>query len=168
MPQPDPYYTQQDLISFGYTAPDMLPISTDFALELMERDVPVYMLKPGNTEEMAFDSEDLAMHVGMFGVTTQDWNEVREQPDIVAIQRRFAVSYDRELVAKREPPVVNHLKNAEMSMEDDYGMIDGIINNGKAPGKEEEKKPSVMEKLKSSQPPAQKRSKPKKTKEKEL
>ncbi len=169
-PQPDPYLTQQDLVSFGYTAPDMLPISTDFALELMERDVPVYMLKADNTEEMAFDSEDLAMHVGMFGVTTQDWNEVREQPDIVAIQRRFAVSYDRELVAKRETPVVNHLKNAEMSMEDDYGMIDGIINNGKAPGKEDsrEKKPSVMEKLKSSQPPSQKKSKPKKTKEKEI
>ena len=168
VPQPDPYFTQQDLISFGYTAPDMLPISTDFALELMERDVPVYMLKSDNTEEMAFDSEELAMHVGMFGVTTQDWNEVREQPDIVAIQRRFAVSYDRELVAKREPPVVNHLKYTEMSMEDDYGMIDGIINNGKAPGKEEEKKPSVMEKLKSSQPPAQKKSKPKKSQEKEI
>lgn len=153
-PQPDPYLTQQDLVSFGYTAPDMLPISTDFALELMERDVPVYMLKADNTEEMAFDSEDLAMHVSMFGVTTQDWNEVREQPDILAIQRRFAVSYDRELVAKQEPPAVNHLKNTEMSMEDDYGMIDGIINNGKAPGKEDfkEKKPSVMEKLKSSQP----------------
>ena len=170
VPQPDPYVTQQDLVSFGYTAPDMLPISTDFALELMERDVPVYMLKSDNTEEMAFDSEDLAMHVGMFGVTIQDWNEVREQPDILAIQRRFAVSYDRELVAKQEPPAVNHLKNAEMSMEDDYGMIDGIINNGKAPGKEDakDKKPSVMEKLKSSQPPSQKKSKPKKTKEKEI
>lgn len=44
----------------------------------------------------------------------------------------------------------------------------GIINNGKAPSKEDEKKPSVMEKLKSSQPPSQKKSKPKKTKEKEL
>ena len=169
-PQPDPYITQQDLVSFGYTAPDMLPISTDFALELMERDVPVYMLKADNTEEMAFDSEDLAMHVGMFGVTTQDWNEVREQPDIVAIQRRFAVSYDRELVAKKESPIVNHLRNAEMSLEDDYGMIDGIINNGKAPGKEnsKDKKPSVVEKLKSSQPPAHKKSKPKKSQEKEL
>ena len=28
----------------------------------------------------------------------------------------------------------NYLKNAEMAMEDDYGMLDGIINNGKAPG----------------------------------
>lgn len=40
----------------------------------------------------------------------------------------------------------NYLKNAEMAMEDDYGMIDGIINNGKAPATEE--KPSVLEKLK--------------------
>lgn len=49
----------------------------------------------------------------------------------------------------------NYLKNAEMSMEDDYGMIDGIINNGpseairKAVEHEEMQKESVMEQLKS-------------------
>ena len=35
------------------------------------------------------------------------------------------------------------LKNAEMQMEDDYGMIDGIINNGKC----EPERPSVVEQL---------------------
>lgn len=40
----------------------------------------------------------------------------------------------------------NYLKYAEMAMEDDYGMIDGIINNGKAPGLEE--RSSVLEQLK--------------------
>ena len=35
------------------------------------------------------------------------------------------------------------LKNAEMQMEDDYGMIDGIINNGKR----ESERPSVAEQL---------------------
>ena len=39
----------------------------------------------------------------------------------------------------------NYLKSAEMSIEDDYGMIDGIINNGKA---QPEKKDSVREQLK--------------------
>ena len=34
----------------------------------------------------------------------------------------------------------NPLKNAEMALEDDYGLIDGIINNGKAPVLEEQKK----------------------------
>lgn len=40
----------------------------------------------------------------------------------------------------------NYLKNAEMAMEDDYGMLDGVINNGKVPVREE--KLSVLEQLK--------------------
>ena len=49
-------------------------------------------------------------------------------------------------------------------------MIDGIINNGKAPGKEEsnEKKHSVIEQLKNQPQQSQKKSTPKKNKEKEL
>lgn len=47
-----------------------------------------------------------------------------------------------------EPPQVeqhNYLKNAEMSMEDDFGMIDGIINNGKNPAMEQDAlKPKSM------------------------
>lgn len=42
----------------------------------------------------------------------------------------------------------NYLKTAEMSMEDDYGMIDGIINNGKSAQREDTNKPSVLEQLK--------------------
>ena len=54
----------------------------------------------------------------------------------------------------------NYLKNAEMQLEDDYGMIDGVINNApkepvKAPvPKKEEtksKKPSVLAKLRQYQ-----------------
>lgn len=39
----------------------------------------------------------------------------------------------------------NYLKYAEMAIEDDYGMIDGIINNGKV---HTEERPSVLEQLK--------------------
>lgn len=45
----------------------------------------------------------------------------------------------------------NYLKNAEMAMEDDYGMLDGIINNGKSPALEE--RTSVLEKLKEQPAP---------------
>ncbi len=58
--------------------------------------------------------------------------------DIVALKQSGAVSCHyvdsfgfKELPAFLQPE--NHLKNAEMAMEDDYGMIDGIINNGKNP-----------------------------------
>ena len=171
-PEPDPYCNRNDMIDFGYTDQSMYPISTDFALELMERDVPVYMLYADNTEAMAFDSEDLAMHQGLIGVAKEDWKEVKDNPDIVAIKRHFAVDYlqDKNEDRIRQLSQNNPLRNAEMSLEDDYGMIDGIINNGKAPDKEESKdrKPSVIEQLKNQPQPSRKKSTPKKNKEKEL
>ncbi len=171
-PEPDPYCNRSEMLDFGYTDQSMYPISTDFALELMERDVPVYMLHADNTEAMAFDSEDLAMHQGFIGVAKEDWAEVKDNPDIVAIKLHFAVDYlqDRNEDRIRQLSQNNPLKNAEMSMEDDYGMIDGIINNGKAPGKEESKdrKPSVIEQLKNQPQQSRKKTTPKKNKEKEL
>lgn len=47
----------------------------------------------------------------------------------------------------------NYLKNAEMAMEDDYGMIDGVINNG--PRQEQPAgRTSILEQLKQSSPSA--------------
>ena len=73
----------------------------------------------------------------------------------------------------------NPLKNAEMSVEDDYGMIDGIVNNGKAPALEEQKKDalsrkdepvSILARLEQTLPARNPRDhdKPKKNKEMEL
>lgn len=95
--------------------------------------------------------------------------------DIVALKQDGKVSYHycdsvgfKELPAFQRPE--NHLKAAEMSMEDDYGMIDGIINNGKAASQDcKEKKPSVLEQLRSQ--PIQERSHktaPKKSAEREI
>ena len=71
--------------------------------------------------------------------------------DIVALKQNGVVSCHyvdsfgfAELPGFMKPE--DYLKNAEMAMEDDYGMIDGVINNGKAPAIEE--KTSVLEKLK--------------------
>ena len=52
--------------------------------------------------------------------------------------------YKRQLQGFMKPE--NYLKNAEMAMEDDYGMLDGVINNGKAPATEE--RSSVLAQLK--------------------
>ena len=289
-PMPDPTLTVDDMRSYGYLDSDMLPLSKDRAVELLEHDITVYMLHPGNTEEMVFEAEDIIKHDGMFGVTRPDWDAVKghipprdveqrflnsptdsmaiyqlrrdapvelrfaslgslapppdpanyeaiytrevypdddtgrilenfyyifndERPgdfvghslsvsDIVALKQDGKVSYHycdsmgfQELPAFQKPE--NYLKAAEMSMEDDYGMIDGIINNGSkqptvanleaqvkagmsislmdlaaAAHRERdagERKPSVLEQLKSQ--PAQERphkTAPKKSAEKEL
>ena len=86
----------------------------------------------------------------------------------------------------------NPLKNAEMAVEDDYGMIDGILNNGQkepavaqleqqarsgqpislmdlaAAAHREERKKSIVEQLKSQPKPEHKKTAPKKSAEREL
>ena len=114
--------------------------------------------------------------------------------DIVALKQDGVVSYHYcDSVGFKELPDFqkeNYLKTAEMSTEDDYGMIDGIINNGKQPtvadleqqaksgqpislmdladAVHREKKPSVLEKLKDQPQQPQRKSKPRKSKEQEI
>ena len=114
--------------------------------------------------------------------------------DIVALKQNGVVSYHYcDSVGFQELPGFmseNYLKAAEMSMEDDYGMIDGIINNGQKPmvsdleqqvkngqsislmdlaeAIQREKKPSVLKKLREHAPQSASRRKPQKTKEKEI
>ena len=261
---PDPSMSVEAMNAYGYTDSDMLPLSKERALELFERDVPIYMLYEGNTEAMAFEAEDIVLFSGCFGITREDWDAVKDEvppmdlelikqkreqaflenpgdtyaiyqlkrddstadlrfmnseylqkkaiepqyenyelvytgaltkdgsqiekledlyrifnvehpqdfvghslsvSDIVALKQAGVVSYHyvdsigyKELTNFRTTE--NYLKNAEMQMEDDFGMIDGIINNGpkepvKTPAPKQEetksKKPSVLAKLRKYQ-----------------
>ena len=118
--------------------------------------------------------------------------------DVVALKQNGVVSCHyvdpigfRELPNFLKPE--NYLKNAEMLLEDDYGMIDGIINNGPkqptvteleaqvkagfsisltelaAASHREQKKPSVLEKLRERTPEqAKNKTAPKRSAEREL
>ena len=118
--------------------------------------------------------------------------------DIVAIRQDGKVSchYCDSVGFTQIPGFLpeNPLKNAEMALEDDYGMIDGIINNGAkeptvaeleqqarngqpislmdlaaaAHREEREKKKSVMEQLKSQPKAEHKKIAPKKSAEREI
>ena len=118
--------------------------------------------------------------------------------DIVAIKQDGKVSchYCDSVGFTQIPGFLpeNPLKNAEMALEDDYGMIDGIINNGAkeptvaeleqqarsgqpislmdlaaaAHREEREKKKSVMEQLKSQPKTEHKKTAPKKSAEREI
>ena len=231
---PDPSMSIEAMNAYGYTDSDMHPLSKERALELFERDVPIYMLYEGNTEAMAFEAEDIVLFSGCFGITREDWDAIKDEvppmdlelirqkreqaffenpgdtyaiyqlkrddfaadlrfmnseylqkkgiepqyenyelvytgaltkdgsqveklenlyrifniehpqdftghslsvSDIVALKQAGVVSYHyvdsigyKELTNFRTTE--NYLKNAEMQMEDDFGMIDGIINNG--------------------------------------
>ena len=79
----------------------------------------------------AKESADHAAKGGMLGISKESW--------MAALEKE------------------NYLTAAEMSMEDDYGMIDGIINNGPKEDKTAEvkapetgEKSSIMDRLKSA------------------
>ena len=297
-PMPDPTLTQDDLEKCGYLDGDLLPLSKERAYELMAQDLTVYMVQQGENPAMAFDTDDLDAHDGIFAVTREEWEESpafdaqvkermdhqqeREQAflghkgdcfaiyqvkhtdelrdiryeglewiksigqmvqrdnydlvytaplapgdlkgsvldnleyrfnnehpadyrhpsmsvsDIVAIKRdgkvscHYCDSFGFTEVAGFLPD--NPLKNAEMAVEDDYGMIDGILNNGSkeptvarleqqarsgqsislmdlaaaAHREDRDKKKSVVEQLKSHPKTEHKKSAPKKSAEREI
>lgn len=279
-PLPDPTLSFQQMVCYGYADSDMFPLSKDRAAELMEKDITVYMLYRDGTDAMAFDTEDIVNHDGLFGITHDEWQRVKDsvparnveqrfknnpqdayvifqlkedapqnlyfaslskvgtpqrdnydaiytdilpsrlEPnvtleglyfkfntqhpadfsghslsmgDIVAIKQGDRVSYHYcDTVGFKELPGFgeNYLRSAELSTEDDYGMIDGMINNGKQPTVAEleqqaksgqpislmdladavhrEKKPSVLEKLKTQPQQSHRKSTPKKSKEREI
>ena len=222
---PDPAISAEARNAFGYTDDAMMPLTKERAMELFERDVPVYLLYSDNTEAMAFEQSEILNHDGIFGIDCADWEAVKEQFPIVAENKwqkafldnpadsyciyqlkrndeaaellfmssnylqehNLEPSYENydavysgqlsgtetlddlymkfnierpqdftghslsvsDIVALRQNGVLschyvdsigfadvpsfipeNYLKNAEMAMEDDYGMIDGVINNG--------------------------------------
>lgn len=173
-PMPDPTVDFAQMYQFGYTDGNtMLPLSKECARELFLQDVPIFVLNSDNTEYMVLDTEDLGAHSGIFGVERTEWERVRDtlQPirDIVAPKQPDAVSYLHDDTEKTQPE--NYLKNAEMAMEDDYGMIDSIINNGpKQTVAEQEERSSILAKLKAPAETTNRTEKhaPKRSAEKEL
>ena len=91
--------------------------------------------------------------------------------DIVAIRQNGQVScYYCDSVGFTEVPGFlpdNPLKNAEMALEDDYNMIDGILNNGarEMPAKE---KLSLLERIKCQTKMERKKAAPQKSAEREI
>ena len=297
-PMPDPSLTQDDLEKCGYLDGDLLPLSKERAYELMAQDLTVYMVQQGENPAMAFDTDDLDAHNGIFAVTREEWEESpafeakvkermdhqqeREQAflghkgdcfaiyqvkhtdelrdiryeglewiksigrtvqrdnydlvytaplapgdlkgsvldnleyrfnnehpadyrhpsmsvsDIVAIKQDGKVSchYCDSFGFQQIPGFLpdNSLKSAEMTVEDDYGMIDGVINNGHneptvaqleqqarsgqpislmdlaaaAHREDRDKKKSVMDQLKSQPKSEHKKTAPKKSAEREI
>ena len=137
---PDPAISVQDMKDYGYAWAGVLPAGQEAAEKALEKGCEVYRLYSDNTEGLCVDAKEIADHAakgGMLGISKESW--------MAALEKE------------------NYLKAAEMSMEDDYGMIDGIINNGpkedktaevKAPERGE--KSSIMDRLKSAKAEKQK------------
>ena len=100
---PDPALSVQDMKDYGYAWAGVLPAGQEAAEKALEKGCEVYRLYSDNTEGLCVDAKEIADHAtkgGMLGISKESW--------MAALEKE------------------NYLKAAEMSMEDDYGMIDGI------------------------------------------
>jgi len=75
---PDVTVTINERNQYGYTRPELLPLSKDRALTLFRHDMTVYLLHKNNTEIMAHYLSDIENHGGIFGIAYGAWLNSRE------------------------------------------------------------------------------------------
>lgn len=75
---PDPTITIADRNQYGYTRPELLPLTKDCTINLFKRDMVVYMLHKDNTEVMVHYLSDIQNHDGIFGITSSTWQNSKE------------------------------------------------------------------------------------------
>ena len=80
-PLPDPTFPADELEqNYGYAGGDLLPLSRERAVELLEQDLTVYMMESGENPAMVFDRDDLVEQPDgmMFAVPRKEWEESPE------------------------------------------------------------------------------------------
>ena len=110
----------------------MLPLSRERATELFEQDLTVYLLYEDDTGAIAFDSEDIDNHSGIFGIDRNDWIALQDYKAMKEAESVVAPHYVGGISFKEQPNFIlehNYLETAEKSVEQNYNQLDGIINN---------------------------------------
>ncbi len=106
LPVPDSSITFEQLKEYGHESTGIAPVRETMAHKLYDKDFTVYNLLPDGTANVAESHQDIMEHVekgGYFAIPKGQW--------MVFVEK-------------------NSLEKVEELLEDDYGMIDGIINNG--------------------------------------
>ena len=75
---PDGMIGLSEMHEYGYTWEEILPLTKETALELFDRDLPVYQLHKDGSETLIEDKEQITEHGGIFGIEKSDWENERE------------------------------------------------------------------------------------------
>lgn len=74
---PDPMIGIAEMHEYGYIWEEMLPLTKETAMELFERDLPVYQLHEGGSETLIEGEEQITEYEGIFGIEKNDWEDER-------------------------------------------------------------------------------------------
>ena len=112
-PLPDPAISIEARNAYGYTDDNMLPLTRERAMELFQQDCTVYMLYEGNGEGMAFDLEDIQLHTGIFGITREEWELVKDSVPAKSTVDRSAETEKRFLENPADSFAIYQLRPGE-------------------------------------------------------
>jgi hypothetical protein len=103
---PDSAWTQPEMFEYGYTEPDMFPLSEGRALELFDTGHPIYLLYPDNTEALVWERDEIITFSsdGFCGITAADW----ENSPVRAAQLNVAASINDTRENARESEMLTN------------------------------------------------------------
>ena len=84
---PDPMIGLWEMEEYGYLAEGMLPLTKETALELFDRDLPVYQLHKDGSETLIQGREQVTEYEGIFGIEKADWEN---EKSLRALQEELA------------------------------------------------------------------------------
>ena len=84
---PDPMIGLWEMEEYGYLAEGMLPLTKETALELFDRDLPVYQLHEDGSETLMQGREQVTEYEGIFGIEKADWEN---EKSLRALQEELA------------------------------------------------------------------------------
>ena len=70
---PDPLIGLSEMVEYGYTWGEILPLTQEKALEFFDHDLPVYLLHEDGSETTVTDRKQITGHEGIFGIEKGDW-----------------------------------------------------------------------------------------------
>ena len=100
---------------YGYANENIFPLKKQAALEMFDANQTVYLLYNDNTEDIAFDREEIERFDGLFGMEKADWEKVSAKKERESEKNLEAYFFGNEnnpepkrVLANTMPPITTH------------------------------------------------------------
>lgn len=99
---PDAMVGISEMLEYGYTWQEMLPLTAEKARELFEHDLTIYSLYEDGAETMIEDRKEILEHKGMFGIEKGDWEQYLQLRSLTTVQEESMDEREHRLLYGRD------------------------------------------------------------------
>ena len=99
---PDAMVGISEMLEYGYTWKEMLPLTAEKARELYEHNLTLYCLYEDGAETMIEDRKEISEHKGMFGIEKGDWEQYLQLRSLTTVQEESMDEREHRLLYGRD------------------------------------------------------------------